>query len=259
MKVVSIIVAVGIVGGVAQGCNQPEAPNEKDNPNRSSVSGKSSDTEEPMTIGGRYWTAYFYKDSKDPSLGNFMFFGILPVDLNSDKTVTSELFGKATWRWDGKSEVVFTPIPDEQPGDNAKSEEASLEVAYVASDGGDVLTAKIPVHFGFEDNRIRLLRDNSNLRKQYLGQYKLVSKGTEYDEIGDSIVFGEKTVFVGGEYREWLAAGEYVVLIGGDGSSYNWPSIVLRSVDGGKTLRFVPSDPYKGFGAAEWGLEYKKI
>ncbi|MCB8933696.1 MAG: hypothetical protein M9921_05745 [Fimbriimonadaceae bacterium] len=198
-----------------------------------------------VVVQGKYWSSYFSGPSRDPSMGNFMLFGIFPCQFLADGAFRSEDFGNGTWTLEPGGLVVLTR--DHEP-----------PMTFQAQDGGDVLVAKRGIHWGMEDNHLRLLRDNPDRKQRLLGRYVVAEAGSAAKELPQSMTFTEQKVTAGNVSGDWIAAGDYVVLIGRHDTAYMYPSFVFRVEEEGRKLVFHPSDPYPEFRDGKWDLVYVK-
>ena len=199
--------------------------------------------EGPVRVEGKYWSAYFAGPSADPSMANFMLFGIFSAEFRKNGQFVAPDYGDGTWKLVDDHTVELT----------TKQGKLSL----VASDGGDVLTAKSGQNFGMDNNYIRFLRDNPESRKRIIGTYKATKRGTEMSRAPTELTFTNEKVS-SSPSGQWIAAGDYVVLLGRKDSAYMHPSLVFRVLDDGKTLTFKPSDPQPEFSPAKWEITYSR-
>ncbi|MBS1715087.1 MAG: hypothetical protein JST30_12205 [Armatimonadetes bacterium] len=171
-------------------------------------------------VGGEYWTAHFFGDDTEPSVMNFMDYGIIPVTLSPD--------GKVAYggRYKGRTET-WTLEGDTVTIKRKQGPPWTLKV----TERGDVLVSEPPIEYGVPDNRVRLLRDDPMLHVRYVGRYRRVSRAVP--NVPAEIEIGEKTWSSkepGFQNLPWLVAGPFVVLIGPEpkGTMVDYESFILR-------------------------------
>ena len=99
-------------------------------------------------------------------------------------------------------------------------------------------------------------------RRWILGRYDVSKAGSQAKWLGQSLTFTESLVVRKEQRREvdskWIAAGDYVILLGRHDPAYMHPSSVFRVEQGGQVLNFKPSDSYPEFSAKNWEIVYKR-
>ena len=177
-------------------------------------------------------------------MANFMLFGIFPGDFKKDGSFKSEDFGDGTWQKKTGGKVAL------------KTQHGAM--TFRAEAGGDVLVAEKGIKFGIDNNYIRFLRDNPASRRRILGRYVVSKAGSEAKMLPQSLTFTVSEA-VGGKLKgKWIAAGDYVIVLGKHDTAYMYPSLVFRIEQEGRILRFKPSDPYPQFSPDRWEIVYQR-